>query len=617
MRCCIRRARCAPRQDQYAADATAGLFHGPTRSATICRPSENHEISGGSVLKELRKYFGLLALAGGGIAAAGSPVDTVYTGGHILTLEGDKPTYVQALAVRKGKIAYAGSRAGADALKGPATRVVNLHGKTLLPGFIDAHSHLLNYADSLVQADLSPPPNGTVASIAQVLAKLHALKTQMQADDTTWLIGQGYDQDGLAEKRHPTAADLDAEFPTNPVILVHGSGHMLVANSAALKAAGITADTPDPEGGTIIRIPGSRQPEGLIQEKGMFAFIGFLKGARDPKLEDNLIRRAVEYYQSFGITTAAEHLLVGEKLPVLEHAARAGLLTIDVVALPAYTIAKDVIGTGRIQWNVYANRLKFQGLKIAVDGSPQGKTAFLTEPYLTPVPGCTEHCVGFPAMSQDEVNQLVLLAYRNNIQLYSHCNGDAAIDMMIKGHQYAEAQLGEDNHNRRTVIIHSQIMRSDQLEAYRTNGLLPSFFTNHVYYMGDVHLRNLGPDRAGYLSPMNSALHMGLRATNHTDTVVTPLDPLFLLWTAVNRVTSSGVLLGAAERVSPYDGLRAMTSNGAYEYFEEKSKGTLAAGKLADFVILDRNPLTVDPMAIKDIKVVETIKEGRTVYRAP
>jgi predicted amidohydrolase YtcJ len=565
-------------------------------------------------VNHLRGYLGIFALAGSSIAAAASPVDTIYAGGNILTMEGSKPAFVQALAVRDGKIAYVGTRAGADALKGPSTRVVNLQGKTLLPGFIDAHSHLLNYADSLVQADLNPPPNGDVSSIAAIIDKLRQLKAQMHADDTTWLIGQGYVQDELAEKRHPTAADLDAAFPTNPVLLVHGSGHMLVANSAALKIAGITAATPDPEGGTIIRIPGTREPEGLIQEKGMFAFVSYLKGARDPQVEDDLVRRAVEHYASFGVTTAAEHLLVGEKMPVLEHAAESGILTIDVVALPAYTIAKEVVGTGRVKWRVYANHLKYQGLKIAVDGSPQGKTAFLTEPYLTPVPGCTENCRGFPAMSQDEVNQLFLLAYRNNVQLYSHCNGDAAIDMMIKGHEYAEAQLGENNLDRRTVIIHSQIMRPDQMQAYRKYGLLPSFFTNHVYYFGDTHLRNLGPARAAYLSPLNSALRLGIRATNHTDSIVTPLDPLFLLWTAVNRVTSSGVLLGADERVSAYDGLRAMTVNGAYEYFEEASKGTLAPGKLADLVILNRNPLTADRMTIKDIKVVETIKEGRTVY---
>jgi predicted amidohydrolase YtcJ len=548
------------------------------------------------------------------VAPAAASATTVYAGGDILTMAGREPAYAEALAVRDGKILAIGTRAEVDKAAGAGATQVDLAGKTLVPGFIDGHSHLLNYADSLVQANLNPPPIGGVTKITDITAALQKLKGELGAGDGEWLIGQGYDQDMLAEKRHPTAADLDAAFPDNPVLILHASGHMLVANSLAFAAVKVDADTPDPEGGTILRKPGGREPLGLVQEMGMMAFQPIIKGARRPEVDLDLIQRAVAHYAANGYTTASEALVLGDKMPVIEMAADKGAFSIDVIALPAFTMAGELVGTGKIQWGEYRNGLKYAGLKIAVDGSPQGKTAYLTRPYLTPVPGCKTDCRGFPNLTQDQVNQLFLLTYKNGVQMFSHCNGDAAVDMMIAGHENAEKVLATPGKDRRTVIIHSQIMRADQLDAYVKHGMLPSFFTNHVYYWGDVHYANLGPERAEFISPMASAFKRGIRATNHTDATVTPTDPMFLLWTSVNRVTREGRVLGEAERISPYQGLQALTVNGAYEYFEEASKGTLETGKRADMVILDRNPLKVEPMAIKEIRVVETIKDGKRVH---
>jgi len=179
------------------------------------------------------------------------------------------------------------------------------------------------------------------------------------------------------------------------------------------------------------------------------------------------------------------------------------------------------------------------------------------------------------------------------------------------------AELGKPDYDHRTVIVHSQIMRPDQLEVYRQTGLYPTFFTNHVFYWGETHRANLGEERAAFISPLKSARAKGIRFSNHTDNTVTPIDPLFLLWTSVNRVTRTGQVLGSNERVSPYEGLLALTADAAFEYFEESSKGTLEAGKTADLVILDRNPLKVRAEAIRDIRVVETMKAGKTVYQRP
>ena len=539
----------------------------------------------------------------------------VYVNGDILTMEGDQPQYAEALVVKEGKILYVGNKAEAIKQAGSGAQTVDLGGKTLIPGFVDGHSHLTNYADALMQADLNPPPIGPITDMAGIFKAVQDLKTRLNAKDGDLLVGFGYDADMLKEGRHPNTAELDAAFPNNPVILKHASGHMLVANTAAFRLAGVSAATKDPTGGSFIRKKGSNELDGLVQEMAMQPFMPLMSKPQPLEVEMKKLKDAQAYYASCGVTTANEHLALMEKMILLDTAAARGELYLDLITLPAFLYAKDLLGTGRIKWKEYNNHLKYQGLKMATDGSPQGKTAFLSKPYLTDVPGCQHNCVGFPNMTQEQINQLMLACYKNNVQLFSHCNGDASIDMMIKGHEFAIRALGDSTSDRRTVIIHSQIMRPDQMNAYKKYNMLPSFFTNHTYYWGDVHIANLGKERASYLSPLRAAFDQGIMATNHTDNIVTPMDQMFLLWTSVNRISRNGVVVGEAQRITPYEGLKALTINGAHEYFEEGAKGSLKAGKLADLVILDRNPLKVDKAAIRDIKVVETVKEGKTVYK--
>ena len=208
----------------------------------------------------------------------------------------------------------------------------------------------------------------------------------------------------------------------------------------------------------------------------------------------------------------------------------------------------------------------------------------------------------------------VKTCYDNGLQLLMHANGDAAVDFLLKAHAAAAgADLAKD---RRTVGIHSQFIRPDQLAKYKEYGIIPALFTLHTFFFYDVHVVNRGPEQAGFISPIKSAFDLGLRPTNHTDYAVTPIDQLFTIWSAANRISRKGVLNGPEQRITPYQALQAITINAAYQYFEEKTKGSIEVGKLADLVVLDKNPLKVDPMAIKDIKVVETIKEGKTIYTA-
>ncbi len=568
--------------------------------------------------------FGMAALVAVLMAApvsAQQAADTIYFGGDILTMEGKAPRYVEALAVKDGRITFAGAISDSGRWKGPNTHEVNLAGQTLLPGFVDGHSHIFLHLEGQDWADLSSAPVGTTRNFDDIIRAMKDKQKELGADETEWLIGSGYDEALLDEKRHPTAADLDKAFPDTPVILMHISGHIFIVNSAGLKAKGINAETPDPSGGVIVRLPNSREPSGEIQENARFPFLDVMVKDRsaDPlaiRESAQKLAKSLAHYARYGVTTVQEGALQDSQLAVARAVAARGDMSLDLVGLVFQPLAEKLIAENRTQWGVYDKGVKLAGIKITIDGSPQGKTAFLSKPYLTPVPHCDGDCRGVAALTAEEVKDLMLLSYQNNVQVYAHCNGDAAIELMLAGHEYALDQMKEDPKakDRRTVIVHSQVMRPDQLDAYAKYRIFPSFFTNHTYFWGDAHRANLGEERGSFISPMRSAIDKGIRAANHTDYNVTPVNQMFVVWSAVNRITRTGRVLGPQQRITPYEALQAITINGAYMYFEEDSKGSLEPGKVADLVFLDRNPLKVDPLAIKDIKVMETVKAGKPVF---
>lgn len=537
----------------------------------------------------------------------------LYTNGTILTMEGAEPSYVEALVVVGAKIVFVGDRKDAES-EFPSAREIDLKGLTLLPGFIDPHSHIGMVIDTMGQADLSSPPVGGVTNFESLVERLVAFKKERNIPDGKWIFGWGYDENQLEEKQHITKHELDAALPTNPVYVAHTSGHMGVANSLALAAANVTADTKNPEGGIIARFPGTSEPTGLVQEVAMYDFARIVIAKMVPK-RSQLFDQAQDHYAANGITTAQEGNTDPGTVAVLKDMAAAHRLKIDVVSLPGSDELDPKKRDLTLIYGRYENGLKFQGNKIVADGSPQGKTAFFTEPYLTPVPGCEKDCRGFANLSQAELNEQFTTAYKIGRQLFIHSNGDASIDMIIAAHEAACDATGQARDaDRRTVVVHSQFIRKDQLATYKKYKLMPSFFTNHAFFWGDVHVTNLGQERAFAFSPLQSADSLGLIYTNHTDTTVTPINQLFSIWTAVNRVSRSGVVIGAEERVSPYLALKAITIHAAQQLFDEDLKGSLAPGKLADLVILDANPLTVPSMEIKNIEVVQTIKEGETIY---
>jgi predicted amidohydrolase YtcJ len=544
--------------------------------------------------------------------AAPAPAERIIRGGPIVTVNAAAPT-AEAVAITGGRIVAIGREADVMPHKGDATEVIDLEGKTLVPGFVDGHSHFCSLIDVQTQALCASPPAGGCKTVADVIAALKRVQERRKLGPGKFVIGYGYDPDLLAERRPPTKQELDAAFPDNPVIIVHVSGHGAMLNSKALAAFRITADTPTPPGGVLGREPGSNEPNGLLFET---AFLPIFQGMPSPPADEQieLLARGQDLYLREGITTAQEGATTKEQMDVLRAAADRGLLKLDVVSLPLI-VAADEIFAGQPYRNepAYRNRLRIGGVKVLMDGSPQGRTAYFTTPYLTPGPAGQRDWRGEPTFPQPVLNEMVKKVYDGGATLFVHCNGDAAIDALLEAHRFAS---GDDPAKTRgTVGIHSQFIRPDQLEKYKAWGITPSFFTIHCFYFGDTHVANRGRQQADFISPMKSARALGLRPANHTDFNVAPLDQLFTIHTAVNRISRSGQTIGTDERITPLEALEAITIDGARMYGEDKNKGSIEVGKLADLVVLSANPLTVPPATIETIRVEETIKDGKTVWK--
>lgn len=541
-----------------------------------------------------------------------APADRIIRGGPIITVNPAQPT-AEAVAITGGRISAVGSDSDVMKHKGPATEVLDLGGRTLVPGFVDGHSHFCSLLDVQTQALCASPPDGTCTSVADVIDALVELEKQRQLGPGKFVMGYGYDPALLEEKRAPTKQELDAAFPDNPVILVHVSGHGAMLNSKALAIYGITAATPTPTGGVIGREPGSNEPNGLLFETAFLPIFSKLPGP-DGDEAMALLEKGQDLYLQNGITTAQEGATMAHELELLRRLADRGGLKLDVVCLPFFTEI-DAIFAGKPPTNdpEYVHHLRIGGVKIVTDGSPQGRTAAFTSPYLTDGPAGQKQWRGELSFPQSVINECVKKVYDGGATLFVHCNGDAAIDSLLEAHRFAS---GDDpSKPRGTVGVHSQFIRRDQLEKFKAWSITPSFFTLHCFYFGDTHVANRGRAQADFISPMKSARALGLRPANHTDFNVSPLNQLFTIHTAVNRLSRSGQLIGADERISAIEALEAITIDGARLYGEEKSKGSIEVGKLADLVVLSADPIKAPPSAIESIRVEETIKEGKTVWR--
>lgn len=535
--------------------------------------------------------------------------DAIYYGGDIITMEGEKAIYAEAVAIKDGKIIFVGKIDDAFKMKGESTEINNLNGKTLFPGFIDAHCHFGGFPLQAVGAKLLPPPDAGVTNIKTLQKTLKNWATSENIELTGWIFGAGYDESVMMEKRHPTKKELDEVSTEYPIIVIHISGHFCSMNSKGLELMGINSKSKDPKGGVIRRIPGTNEPSGVLEE---LAAIPLFSKALVPKSQSAALKFAAagqDMAISFGYTTVQEGRAMNESFIEL---AEANFFKIDVVSYVDYLYPEFL----ESKWNNinYNKHYRIGGMKITLDGSPQGRTAWRTIPYLIPPDGENTNYKGYPAIPNDkDVEELYKLAFKNNWQVHTHANGDAAIDQMIKCIKPAIASFG--NKDRRSTLIHGQYIRTDQLDSLKELDIIASLFPLHTFYWGDWHKKIIGDSLGNKISPTRTALNKGLRITIHTDAPVALPNLMRMVWTAVNRTSRSGEIIGDGEQLTPYEAMKCLTDWSAFQHFEEKNKGTLSVGKLADLVILDKNPLKVATNDIKDIIVLETIKEGKSIYK--
>lgn len=521
----------------------------------------------------------------------------LYYNGTILTMEDRSLT--DAVLTEDGVITAVGDYDTLLAQSKDAERI-DLKGKTMLPAFIDAHSHLSAYATSFLQVPLED-----CTTFHEISKQVKKFISTNHVTAGQWITGKGYDHNGLMEKRHPSLELVDSCAPNNPLVLQHVSGHVGVFNSMAMRELGITPHTPAPEGGTIGKEEGALT--GYMEENAFFEYLKKVP-MEDMDILLSTFQKAQEQYAAYGITTIQEGMLVAQMVPLFQQLISRDMLQLDVIGYADMKDAKALFSAFPASLQKYNGHFKIGGYKIFLDGSPQGRTAWMKTNYQG-----EDNYKGYGTMQDSQVIEAVRCAVKTNMQILAHCNGDAAAQQYIDAVRAVSCEA--DIAKLRPVMIHAQFLAEEQLGDVRTLGIIPSFFIAHVLHWGDTHIKNFGAERASKISPAGSALAHDILFTFHQDAPVIEPNMLETVWCAVNRITKDGVVLGEGEKISVYDALKAITVNAAYQYFEEDKKGSIRVGKCADFVILDKNPMTVEPMMIRDIAVLETIKDGHVLFK--
>jgi len=592
--------------------------------------------------------LGLLgAPAATAVPAAPAAPASVYSGGDILTMAGPQPRYVEALVERQGRIVYVGPLAGAIRAAGANARRLDLAGRTLLPGFIDAHGHFIYFGKNLVDADLFG-----ASSIEEIVRRMKVQAAKVAPGE--WIVGFGFQGTGL--QRYPSVAELDAVSAERPVMVVDSSGHAGAFNSAAFRAAGVTAQTADPAGGKFERQSDGRTPAGKAEETAL-NLVREKRPAFQGATADAVISGASRLWASYGHTTAQECGvgLGSDDIALVRNAIDKRLLpldlyicakdsSVDAVGTAARKVASDydlanpkagdgfgrqeaiAVAAGSQPGNTsqrllqlrpdldrrYVNRVRLGGIKFWLDGSIP--TAWMSQPYASPPPGAGPGYRAYQQIADGVLEQAFDRYWTSSVQINMHMNGDAAADQALRAIEKAVKKHGMADH--RPVFIHATYLRPDQIRRMKAVGAVPSFLSTGLIPGGEAVLKLWGAERAANSMATMSMERAGIPFTFSHDAPVSPQPwVLALVDAGVNRRTPQGVVIGPAQKVSPYLGLRAVTANAAWQIKEEKTKGSLEVGKLADLVILERNPLKGDPTTIKDIAVVETIKEGRTIFR--
>lgn len=537
--------------------------------------------------------------------------DRIYFNGNIITVDAAF-SIAEAVAIKDGKILAVGANRTCECYKGPETEMIDLEGKTMLPGIIDAHGHVGMEIKFANWANLKSPDYyvRSVTTVDEIVETLKKHKEDNHLDGDQFVLGFGYHESRLAEQRFLNKFDLDRVSDTQPVIVANISLHVFSFNSVALKMLGVDENTPNPETSTIFRVEGTQEPNGVIQGPLAQELI-FNLDIENAETKMRAFERAQQTYFAAGITTASEGKSTPTDLEIFDMAVKAGKTKLDIVSYADYHNIDEALEKYDFPVGKERSHIKVCGMKIISDGT-LSSGAYLTRPF----EGTTDN-YGIEYCTRDQMKDAIGKAVRKGWQFCVHAMGDAAIDKLMDVYEEVLQEEHIDPNEHRNIINHGSAMRLDQIDRVKRLHMVASFYPSAGCSLYELFSKTIGVDRASMANPIRSAMDRGVVCTMHNDAPILGPDPFIILWAAVNRRSiNTGTLFGEEERISVREGIRALTINGAYQSFDEDRKGSIEPGKLADLVVINLDPLSLDPMDIKEIRVLETIKDGVTVYTA-
>jgi predicted amidohydrolase YtcJ len=544
--------------------------------------------------------------------------DFVLQGGTVITVDEKRPR-AQGVAIKDGKFLWVGTNDEVKQAVGKRTQVRDLKGMTVVPGFIESHNHTLMFGLGLKAIDLTQ-----ASSIEEILALVRERASRQK--DGTWITGVGYNQNELKEKRHPTCQDLDRAAPRHLVSLRHTSAHGIVVNSPALAKAGITKDSPDPEGGKIGKDANSGELTGLLFESPAMKLVE--DQMPKPTLQDlvEALGNASQRLLSEGITSAMDASVGGNDIPLqvaaYQEAVERGILKVRhnlaiwSEAVFDYTRFEEslkeaqgrLLGLG-IRSGLGNEKLRIGPFKIIVDGAFSTVTAVTYEPYGGDP---NDRGCGVLVIEGEKLIRLASLVHGLGWQLSIHGIGDRAIDICLDA--FEAALKTQPRKDARPRLEHSTMVLPRMFDRIRKLGVIPILQPGFIWELGDNWLHQLGKEKCAQFKPFRTLLDNKILMAFSSDRPVVSGAPLLGIHSAVNQKTRTGLNYAPDQRITPEEALQCYTLSGAYATFEEKNKGSIEVGKLADLAILEKDPTRVEPKGIKDIAIAATMVGGEVCY---
>jgi predicted amidohydrolase YtcJ len=525
--------------------------------------------------------------------------DFVIKNANVRTMDRKNPV-ASALAVQGDSIIGVGKFEDFSSVIGPDTEIIDLAGKTVLPGLNDNHSHPMICAGSLTKVDLT----GT-RSISEFFERLRARAAETAEGE--WVEGYGYDEGLFAEGREPNLEEMDAAIPGHPLLVSRACLHVALANSRAMAAGGYGPDTPDPAGGEIVRVDG--RLTGRLCEK---AFANLQEKVPAPSIERlaKSMKKMSAIFNACGVTSTTEMGMLSEfddEFVFWDNVLKNDYLSVRIAAYHLDHAYRKLSNAG-IPIPFGNDLYRFQGRKIILDGGGGSGTARMSQPNLH------DGKYGILYHTQEALDEIVWEAHSRGVQIASHGIGDVAITMILDAYKKAQQRMPRPDARHR--LEHCSFCFPELVGRVAAEGVLPLMHPGFLYYFGDTHIRNYGEERVAQEFPFRSLLDKGLVVANGSDSPVTIIDPRPILYASITRKAFTGTSCGEKERISAEEAVYSYTAAGAYFTFDENRKGTLAPGKLADIIVTDIDPTAVDdePERLLEMKFEKTILGGKTVY---